>query len=298
MNLQPPVDADTPMRRQLLQRMSRQPTARSALLVLALLVLVALLGPFLVPQNPYDLSALNVMDNRQPPGASSMTGLTFWLGSDAQGRDMLSAIVYGLRTSLFVGLAASVVALSIGVAVGLAAAQFGGLIDAALMRLVDFILGFPSLLVALVLLAAMGRGVDKVILAIVIVQWAHYARIMRAAALVERRKEYIEAAVNLGLPAGYIMRAHLLPNSIGAVLVVATVSVAGAITLEATLSFLGVGVPITQPSLGLLIANGFEFLLSGEYWISFFPGLALLALITSLNLVGERLRHSFDAYRA
>ena len=166
------------------------------------------------------------------------------------------------------------------------------------MRLVDFILGFPSLLVALVLLAAMGRGVDKVILAIVIVQWAHYARIMRAAALVERRKEYIEAAVNLGLPAGYIMRAHLLPNSIGAVLVVATVSVAGAITLEATLSFLGVGVPITQPSLGLLIANGFEFLLSGEYWISFFPGLALLALITSLNLVGERLRHSFDAYRA
>ena len=298
MNLQPPVDADTPMRRQLLQRMSRQPTARSALLVLALLVLVALLGPFLVPQNPYDLSALNVMDNRQPPGASSMTGLTFWLGSDAQGRDMLSAIVYGLRTSLFVGLAASVVALSIGVAVGLAAAQFGGLIDAALMRLVDFILGVPSLLVALVLLAAMGRGVDKVILAIVIVQWAHYARIMRAAALVERRKEYIEAAVNLGLPAGYIMRAHLLPNSIGAVLVVATVSVAGAITLEATLSFLGVGVPITQPSLGLLIANGFEFLLSGEYWISFFPGLALLALITSLNLVGERLRHSFDAYRA
>ena len=146
-------------------------------------------------------------------------------------------------------------------------------------------------------LAALGRGVDKVILAIVLVQWAHYARIMRAAALVERRKEYIEAAVNLGLPSAYIMRAHLLPNSIGSVLVVATVSVAGAITLEATLSFLGVGVPVTQPSLGLLIANGFEFLLSGEYWISLFPGLALVALITSLNVVGERLRRSFNVHR-
>lgn len=273
------------------------PSWQSAAWVLAGLVAMALLGPFVVPQDPYDLTVLNVMDNRQPPGSTALNGLTFVLGSDAQGRDMLSAIVYGLRTSLFVGLAASMVALAIGVAVGLTAAQFGGRVDALLMRLVDFILGFPSLLVALVLLAALGRGVDKVILAIVLVQWAHYARIMRAAALVERRKEYIEAAVNLGLPSAYIMRAHLLPNSIGSVLVVATVSVAGAITLEATLSFLGVGVPVTQPSLGLLIANGFEFLLSGEYWISLFPGLALVALITSLNVVGERLRRSFNVHR-
>ena len=275
----------------------QSPSWRSAAWVLAGLVAMALLGPFVVPQDPYDLTVLNVMDNRQPPGSTALNGLTFVLGSDAQGRDMLSAIVYGLRTSLFVGLAASMVAMAIGVAVGLTAAQFGGRVDALLMRLVDFILGFPSLLVALVLLAALGRGVDKVILAIVLVQWAHYARIMRAAALVERRKEYIEAAVNLGLPSAYIMRAHLLPNSIGSVLVVATVSVAGAITLEATLSFLGVGVPVTQPSLGLLIANGFEFLLSGEYWISLFPGLALVALITSLNVVGERLRRSFNVHR-
>jgi peptide/nickel transport system permease protein len=196
-----------------------------------------------------------------------------------------------------VGLAATAGALAIGVAVGLAAAQFGGRVDALLMRVVDFILGFPAILVALVLLASIGRGVDKVILAIVVVQWANYARLMRASAMVERRKEYIEAAVNQGLPTGYIMRAHLLPNSIGSVLVVATVNVAGAITLEATLSFLGVGVPVTQPSLGLLIANGFEFLLSGEYWIPLFPGLALLALILSINVVGERLRRSFDAHR-
>jgi peptide/nickel transport system permease protein len=288
---------DTALRVQVLRRMRRQPTLRGAMVVLAIIIAGALIGPFIAPQNPYDLTVLNVMDNRLAPGEKSLAGFTFWLGSDAQGRDMLSAILYGLRTSLFVGLAATAGALCVGVSVGLAAAQFGGRVDALLMRVVDFILGFPSILVALVLLASIGRGVDKVIIAIVIVQWANYARLMRAAALVERRKEYIEAAVNQGLPTFYIMRAHLLPNSIGSVLVVATVSIAGAITLEATLSFLGVGVPVTEPSLGLLIANGFEFLLSGEYWISLFPGLALLALIMSINVVGERLRRSFDAHR-
>ncbi|MCW5592768.1 MAG: ABC transporter permease [Burkholderiales bacterium] len=288
---------DTALRRRVLRRIASRPTVKGALLVLAVLVAFALLAPFVAPQNPYDLTALNVMDNRLPPGEKGMAGFTFWLGSDAQGRDMLSAILYGLRTSLLVGLAATAGALVVGVTVGLTAAQFGGRVDATLMRVVDFILGFPAILVALVLLASIGRGVEKVILAIVVVQWANYARLMRAAALVERRKEYIEAAVNQGLPTAYIMRAHLLPNSIGSVLVVATVSIAGAITLEATLSFLGVGVPVTQPSLGLLIANGFEFLLSGEYWIPLFPGLALLALILSINVVGERLRRSFDAHR-
>jgi peptide/nickel transport system permease protein len=167
-------------------------------------------------------------------------------------------------------------------------------VDALIMRIVDFMLGFPSILVALVLLASVGRGVDKVIFAIILVQWAQYARLMRASALVERRKEYIEAAVNFGLPTPYIMLAHLLPNSIGAVLVVSTINIASAITLEATLSFLGGGVPVTQPSLGLLIANGFDYLLSGEYWIAVFPGLALVLLIMSLNFVGDRLRRSFN----
>jgi peptide/nickel transport system permease protein len=292
-----PSGDDTALRGRVLRRLSNRPTARGAAIVLAVIVAVALIGPFVAPQNPYDLTALNVMDNRLAPGEKGLTGFTFWLGSDAQGRDLVSAILYGLRTSLLVGLAATGCALVVGVCVGLAAAQFGGRVDAILMRVVDFILGFPSILVALVLLASIGRGVDKVILAIVVVQWANYARLMRAAALVERRKEYIEAAVNQGLPTGYIMRAHLLPNSIGSVLVVATVSVAGAITLEATLSFLGVGVPVTEPSLGLLIANGFEFMLSGEYWIALFPGLALLALIMSINVVGERLRRSFNAHR-
>ncbi|MGQ3027248.1 MAG: ABC transporter permease [Ferrovibrionaceae bacterium] len=289
-----PILADTPLREKVLRRLRNRPTTRGAAILLGVLVLLALLAPLIAPQNPYDLAALSVMDNRLAPGEQGMAGLRFWLGSDAQGRDMLSAILYGLRTSLLVGLISTLGALVVGVTAGLVAAQFGGAIDALMMRIVDFMLGFPSILIALVLLASIGRGVDKVILAIVLVQWAQYARLMRAAALVERRKEYIEAAVNFGLPTRYIMFVHLLPNSIGSVLVVSTVSIASAITLEATLSFLGVGVPVTQPSLGLLIANGFEFLLSGEYWIAVFPGLALVALIMSLNIVGDRLRRSLN----
>ncbi len=289
-----PAYADTPLREKVLRRIRNRPTTRGAAILLGIMVALALLAPFITPQNPHDLAALSVMDNRLPPGEAGMNGMTYWLGTDSQGRDMLSAILYGLRTSLMVGLTATLGALFIGISAGLVAAQFGGVVDAVIMRVVDFMLGFPSILIALVLLASIGRGVDKVILAIVLVQWAQYARLMRASALVERRKEYIEAALNFGLPTRHIMIAHLLPNSVGSVLVVASISIAGAITLEATLSFLGVGVPVTQPSLGLLIANGFEFLLSGEYWIAVFPGIALVLLIGSLNLVGDRLRRSFN----
>ncbi len=289
-----PDYADTPLRRKVLRRIRSRPTTRGAAILLGIMVALALLAPVIAPQNPHDLASLSVMDNRLPPGETGMNGMTYWLGTDSQGRDMLSAILYGLRTSLMVGLSATIGALFVGISAGLLAAQFGGAVDAAIMRVVDFMLGFPSILIALVLLASIGRGVDKVILAIILVQWAQYARLMRASALVERRKEYIEAALNFGLPTRHIMIAHLLPNSVGSVLVVASISIAGAITLEATLSFLGVGVPVTQPSLGLLIANGFEFLLSGEYWIAVFPGIALVLLIVSLNLVGDRLRRSFN----
>ncbi|WP_199088781.1 ABC transporter permease [Bosea sp. ASV33] len=289
-----PAYAETPLREKVLRRIRSRPTTRGAAILLGIMVALALLAPVIAPQNPHDLASLSVMDNRLPPGDAGMNGMTYWLGTDSQGRDMLSAILYGLRTSLMVGLTATLGALFIGISAGLVAAQFGGVVDAVIMRVVDFMLGFPSILIALVLLASIGRGVDKVILAIVLVQWAQYARLMRASALVERRKEYIEAALNFGLPTRHIMIAHLLPNSVGSVLVVASISIAGAITLEATLSFLGVGVPVTQPSLGLLIANGFEFLLSGEYWIAVFPGIALVLLIVSLNLVGDRLRRSFN----
>ncbi|MBX8785337.1 ABC transporter permease [Pseudochrobactrum sp. Wa41.01b-1] len=289
-----PDYANTPLRQKVMRSIRNKPTTRGAGILLGLLVLLAVLAPFIAPQDPYDLASLSVMDNRLAPGSASMTGSVYWLGTDAQGRDMVSAILYGLRTSLLVGLLSTLGAMTIGVSAGLLAAQLGGVADAIIMRVVDFMLGFPSMLVALVLLASVGRGVDKVILAIILVQWAQYARLMRASALVERRKEYIEAAVNFGLPTHYIMLRHLLPNSIGSVLVISTISIASAITLEATLSFLGVGVPVTQPSLGLLIANGFDYLLSGEYWIAVFPGIALVLLIISLNFVGDRLRRSFN----
>lgn len=293
-----PDYANTPLRQKILRNIRNKPTTRGAGILLGLLVLLAVLAPFIAPQDPYDLASLSVMDNRLAPGSASMSGSVYWLGTDAQGRDMVSAILYGLRTSLLVGLLSTLGAMVIGVSAGLLAAQLGGIADAIIMRVVDFMLGFPSMLVALVLLASVGRGVDKVILAIILVQWAQYARLMRASALVERRKEYIEAAVNFGLPTHYIMLRHLLPNSIGSVLVISTISIASAITLEATLSFLGVGVPVTQPSLGLLIANGFDYLLSGEYWIAVFPGIALVLLIISLNFVGDRLRRSFNVRSA
>jgi peptide/nickel transport system permease protein len=271
--------------------------AVAGLALLALIALAALLAPWISPQNPYDLARLELLDSRLPPLARSAAGGIYWLGTDDQGRDMLSAILYGLRTSVAVGLASTALALAIGVSLGLAAAWFGGWLDALLMRLADLQLSFPSILIALVLLAVLGQGLDKIIVALVAVQWAYYARTARAAALVERRKEYIEAATSLALSSGRIIFRHLLPNCLPPLLVLAAVQVAAAITLEATLSFLGLGLPITEPSLGLLISNGFTYLLSGHYWISFFPGIALLAAVVGINLVADRLRDVLDPHR-
>ncbi|WP_108662864.1 ABC transporter permease [Acuticoccus kandeliae] len=252
---------------------------------------IAIAAPWITPQNPYDLAQLDIMDGGLQPGETSFgTGMTFWLGTDLQGRDMLSAIAYGLRISLVVAGISLGFAITIGVTLGVAAAYFGGRVDAFIMRIVDLQLSFPAILIALILLALLGRGVDKVILALVIVQWAYYARTVRSSAIVERRKDYIDAARCLGLSHRRIMFRHLLPNCVPPLIVVATVQVAQAIALEATLSFLGVGVPITEPSLGLLIANGYDYLLSGRYWISLFPGIALVLTIIAINLVGDRLR--------
>ncbi len=268
--------------------------ALAAFSLLALLLLGALLAPWIAPQDPYDLARLELLDARLPPGSRSSAVATYWLGSDDQGRDMLSAILYGLRTSLLVGAASTGLALAIGVSLGLAAAWFGGWFEALAMRLADLQLSFPSILIALVLLAVLGQGLDKIVAALVAVQWAAYARTARAAALVERRKEYVEAAVALALSHARIVFRHLLPNCLPPLVVLATAQFAAAITLEATLSFLGVGLPITQPSLGLLIANGFTYLLSGHYWISLFPGLALLVVLVCVNLVADRLRDVLD----
>lgn len=264
--------------------------ATGAFALLLLIILAALLAPLIAPQNPYDLGAVRVLDSRLRPGASGSAGFTMWLGSDGAGRDMLSAMLYGLRISLSVGIASGVIALMIGMIVGLASAYWGGRVDAIIMRVVDLQLSFPAILVALILVAILGKGVDKVIIALILVQWAYYARTVRASALVERRKEYVEAALCLALPPSRIVLRHLLPNCLAPMIVVGTLQTAHAISLVATLSFLGVGLPQTEPSLGLLISNGFEYMLSGNYWISFFPGVALLITIMSINLVGDQLR--------
>lgn len=264
--------------------------ATGALAVFLVIVLLAILAPWITPQNPYDLAQVSVMDGRSPPGSESFDGYTMWLGSDGSGRDLYSAILYGLRISLTVGLASGVIALLIGMSIGLVAAYAGGRTEAIIMRLVDLQLSFPASLVALMMVAALGKGVDKIILALVIAQWAYYARTVRATALVERGKEYVEAAQCLGISRFRIVFRHILPNCMAPLIVVGTVQTASAISLEATLSFLGVGLPQTEPSIGVLIANGFEYMLSGRYWISVFPGLALLFTVVSINLVGDHLR--------
>lgn len=264
--------------------------ATGAFFLLLAIVLVALLAPWIAPTDPYDLAQVSILDAKMAPGAESLDGLTFWLGTDGAGRDLVSAIIYGLRISLGVGVMSGVVALCIGATVGLTAAYFGGRVDAFIMRIVDIQLSFPAILIALILLAILGKGVDKIIIALVIAQWAYYARTVRGSALVERNKEYIEAAQCLALGHNRIVFRHLFPNCLPPLIVVGTIQTAHAISLEATLSFLGVGLPISEPSLGLLISNGFDFMLSGYYWISFFPGVALLVTIVVINLVGDQLR--------
>lgn len=274
--------------------LAESPVALASAVVLAIVVAAALSAPWIAPQNPYDLASLDLFDGHLPPGSRGGSGQLYLLGTDTQGRDILSAILYGMRLSLFVGVFSIAVAASLGSLVGLIAAYRGGIVDAVLMRIVDIQLTVPPILVGVVLLAVMGKGVDKVIIALVVVKFAIYARLVRAQALVEKRKEYVEAAECLALPRMAIQVGHILPNCLAPVLVVGCVQVASAISLEATLSFLGVGVPVSEPSLGLLIAQGFGYLMSGEYWVTVFPGVALFLIICSINLVGDHLRDALN----
>ena len=267
-----------------------KPATLISLTLLFFIIICAICAPVLAPTDPYDLKVVSILDSRLSPGDKMLNGTVAWLGTDGAGRDVLSAIIFGLRTSLVVAICSAVIALTIGLFIGLIAGFYGGKIDAFLMRVVDIQLSFPAILVALVLLALLGKGIDKVIIALAIVQWAIYARTVRAAAIVERNKEYIQAASCLGLSNFRIIWKHLLPNSISPLIVLATLQTAHSISIEATLSFLGVGVPITEPSLGSLISNGFDFILSGAYWITLFPGLMLLATVAAINIFGDQLR--------
>ncbi len=284
-----PLPAESPFRR-FWSDFFESRIATVGLVAIVMIILLAALAPWIAPQDPYDLAQVSVLDARLAPGEASMDGYTFWLGTDGAGRDLLSAILYGLRISLSVGVMSGFAALMIGMVVGLIAAYAGGRTDALIMRVVDLQLAFPAILVALMLLAILGKGIDKIIIALIAAFWAYFARTVRGSALVERSKDYVEAARCLGLSHSRVVFRHILPNCLAPLIVVGTIQVAHAIALEATLSFLGVGLPQTEPSLGLLIANGFEYMLSGRYWIAVFPGLALLITIVSINLVGDQLR--------
>jgi peptide/nickel transport system permease protein len=268
--------------------------AVAALAVMSLIMFLALFAPHFTPQNPYDLASLSLIDARRPPGYVGAGGYTHWLGTDAQGRDLFSAILYGLRISLEVSLTAGAIALVVGAVLGAGAAFLGGRIEALIMRIVDLQLSFPAILVALVLAAIMGQGKTGLMIALVAAQYAYFARTAHGAAVAERNKEYVEAALSVPLPARTVVLRHILPNCMSPLIVVATIQVAYAISLEATLSFLGLGLPPTEPSLGLLIANGFQYMLSGRYWISIYPGIALVVLIISVNMVGDQIRDQLN----
>lgn len=261
-----------------------------ALAVVVAIIVVAVFAPLIAPQNPYDLANLALMDARRPPGYVGSAGFTHILGTDAQGRDLFSAILYGLRISLQMGLIAGGIAFVVGVALGIFAAYSGGRVEAFIMRVIDLQLAFPAILLALVLSAMLGQGKAQLIAALAAAQYAYFARTAHGAASAERGKDYVEAVYSTPLPTFRVIWRHILPNCLPPLIVVATVQVASAISLEATLSFLGVGLPVTEPSLGMLISNGFQYMLSGRYWISIYPGIALIILIVAINLVGDRIR--------
>jgi peptide/nickel transport system permease protein len=283
---------------------TRSPVTVASAIVAFICVAGAVLAPWLAPHNPFDLATLNLMDAFRPPAWEEEGERAFLLGTDNQGRDVLSAIMYGARISLVVGVAAVLFATTLGVLLGLLAGYLGGTVDAVLMRIADIQLTFPSILVALLIdgvaRALLPRDLHSevaiyvLIFAIGISNWPQFARTVRGSAMVERGKEYVQAAKVIGLPPFRIMASHVLPNVMGPVLVIATLNLGFAVLTEATLSFLGVGVPPTQPSLGTLIRVGNDFLFSGEWWITIFPGVALIALVLSVNLLGDWLRDALN----
>ncbi len=282
----------------------RSPVTIVAALVTIILVLAALFAPWIAPYNPFNPASLNLMDGFTPPMSQSMMGNYFLLGSDHQGRDVLSTILYGSRVSLFVGISATLFAMAIGISLGLLAGYRGGTLDAVIMRIADIQLSFPAILIAL-LIFGIARGIIPasqqesmavwvLIVAIGLSNWAQFARTVRGATMVERQKDYVSAAKLIGVHPLLILIRHVLPNVMAPVLVIATIGLALAIIEEATLSFLGVGVPPTQPSLGTLIRIGQQFLFSGEWWILFFPAITLILLALAVNLLGDWLRDALN----
>ncbi|MGF1502362.1 MAG: ABC transporter permease [Paracoccaceae bacterium] len=291
-------------RAELWQRFCRDPGALFGGALLALMVALAVAAPLIAPQNPYDPLALDIMESQLPPSWIEGGDERYWLGTDAQGRGIYSTILYGMGISLLIGLGAVAVQALLGVTLGLIAGYRGGWIDSFLMRLADIQLSLSTLMLAIVALAVFSAAFGPrlygdlapimLVLVIGIAEWPRFARTVRASVLAEREKEYVDAARTIGLSPGKIMRRHIMPNTMTPVLVIATIQVAEAIITEAALSFLGLGMPVDQPSLGALIRSGFEFIFSGAWWITLFPALVLVALIFSINLVGDWLRDTLN----
>lgn len=272
----------------------RNASAIAGSLILIVFALIVVAGPLMVAQNPYDIAQLDLMDAFKPPMWLEGGEARFPFGTDGQGRDVLAGILYGTRVSVLIGLSAMAMSCVIGTTLGLLAGFYGGRLDAVIMRIADIQLSFPSMLIALFLMSAFGTGIDKVLISLTAVGWVVYARTVRGSTLSEVQKEYIQAARVAGLRDGKIIRRHILPNVMTPLIVVATVQVGTFILIEASLSFLGVGVPITEPSLGLLIKNGFDVLFSGLWWTSVFPGIVIMALVFGINLFGDFLRDELN----
>lgn len=269
------------------EEFKESPSGIVGAVITLLCVSAALLAPLLSPQDPYDLAQLFLKDSFMPPTWSFGQ---FFLGSDGQGRCLFSAILYGLRISLYVGLASTIISALTGTLLGLLAGYTGGRTDAVIMRIADIQLSFPAILIALVIMAIWGPGLFKIIIAISVVNWVFYARTARGSTLSEREKDYVEAARAIGVSPAVIMIREILPNVMAPIIVIATVRIAHAIILESTLSFLGLGVPITEPSLGSLINEGYTVLFSGHWWITVFPGVGLVLIVLGINQLGDRLR--------
>lgn len=272
----------------------RNPSAIIGTIIVVLVILVAVLGPLFTVQNPYKLTEIGLQDAYKPPMWSKGGVGKFVLGTDQQGRDLLSAVVYGSRISLIIGVVGTLLASVVGISLGLIAGYFGGKVDALIMRIADIQLSFPTLLIALFLMSITGRGIVNILIALTLVGWVKYARTVRGETLAIKEKEFVEATKSIGLPNARIIIKHVLPNVFTSIIVLSTIQVGSFILTEATLSFLGLGVPVTEPSLGMLCNNGFNVLYSGLWWVSIFPGLYIMIIVFGINLLGDFLRDELN----
>ena len=273
---------------------THSPSAIVSTILILIIIFLAIFGPLFTPQNPFDLSSLDLSNAYLPPIGSEGANPQYFLGTDQQGRDVFSAIVYGSRTSLYIGLVGVLLCSLLGIFLGVLAGYYGGKLDSFIMRVADIQLSFPSILIALFLMSVLGRGVGNVLIALMLVGWVKFARTVRGETLKVRKMEYVDAARVIGLPNWRIILKYVLPNVMTSIIVLATMQVGTFILLEATLSFLGMGVPITEPSLGMLCSDGYKVMFGGLWWVSVFPGLYIVFIVFAINLLGDFLRDELN----